>query len=128
MSSPNDPLAWVQRAEEDYTLAIIALRRAQPFPHSACFHAQQAAEKNLKAVLVAQGIVFPRTHDLGMLVTLFPLGAASLPVPLPELQLLAGFAVQARYPGVLTTRQDARRAILIAGRVRRACRRLLGLP
>jgi HEPN domain-containing protein len=128
MSSPADPLAWVRWAEEDYSLAIIALRRAQPFTYGACFHAQQAAEKYLKAILVARGVAFPRTHDLGTLFTLLPPGGAALTVPPVDLQLLAGHAVDVRYPGLMPTRQDARQSILIAGRVRRECRRMLGLP
>jgi HEPN domain-containing protein len=31
------------------------------------FHAQQAVEKSLKAVLVLAGVPFPRTHDLDFL-------------------------------------------------------------
>jgi HEPN domain-containing protein len=37
-----------------------------------CFHAQQAVEKSLKAVLVHRGIGFPRTHNLGVLMDLLP--------------------------------------------------------
>lgn len=133
MSSPHDPLAWVRLAEEDFLVAILSFRRAQPFTYSACFHAQQAAEKYLKGVLVVQGVAFPRTHDLGMLVTLFPPGSDPLsvsPVSVSpvQLQLLAGYAVDSRYPGMTPTSGEARQAILIAGRVRRACRAALGLP
>lgn len=31
---------------------------------TACFHAQQAAEKYLKATLAFHGVMIPRTHDL----------------------------------------------------------------
>jgi HEPN domain-containing protein len=34
------------------------------------FHAQQAVEKALKAVLALVGVRFPRTHDLGFLLEL----------------------------------------------------------
>jgi HEPN domain-containing protein len=67
MSDPHDPLAWVALAEEDYLLASSALRRKVPLSYGVCFHAQQCAEKYLKAVLVAQGQSFPKTHDLLML-------------------------------------------------------------
>jgi len=33
-------------------------------PDSACFHAQQCAEKYLKARLQEAGLAFPKTHDL----------------------------------------------------------------
>ena len=55
MSGIADPLAWVERAEEDYAIARFALRRKPPFTYSACFHAQQCAEKYLKALLVHVG-------------------------------------------------------------------------
>ena len=32
--------------------------------NTACFHAQQAVEKSLKALLTSWGIAFPKTHDL----------------------------------------------------------------
>jgi HEPN domain-containing protein len=34
------------------------------------FHAQQAIEKAMKAVLALRGVQFPRTHDLGFLLEL----------------------------------------------------------
>ncbi|HEY64907.1 MAG TPA: HEPN domain-containing protein [Caldilineae bacterium] len=67
MSDINDPLAWVKRAEEDYLMARSALRRKTPLTYSAGFHAQQCAEKYLKAILVSRGVVFPKTHDLLLL-------------------------------------------------------------
>lgn len=39
---------------------------------AACFHAQQASEKSLKALLVAFGIDFPRSHALDRLLALLP--------------------------------------------------------
>ena len=67
MSDERDPLAWVERAEEDYAVAQSSLRRKRPFTYSACFHAQQCAEKYLKAMLVAGEHGFPKTHDLLLL-------------------------------------------------------------
>ncbi len=63
MSDPTDPLAWVERAEEDYAIASASLRRKKAWTYGACFHAQQCAEKYLKAALVARGQVFPKVHD-----------------------------------------------------------------
>jgi hypothetical protein len=45
MSDPTDPLAWVQRAEEDWLLARSALRRKVPLIYGTTFHAQQCAEE-----------------------------------------------------------------------------------
>lgn len=67
MTEANDPLAWVTRAEEDFALAQAALRRKQPLVSGACFHAQQCAEKYMKALLISKGADFPKTHDLLLL-------------------------------------------------------------
>lgn len=64
MSDNTDLQAWVARAEEDYVLARSALRRKKPLTYGATFHAQQCAEKYLKAALLAKGQAFPKTHDL----------------------------------------------------------------
>ena len=64
MSDPTDPLAWVQRAEEDWLLARSALRRKVPLIYGTTFHAQQCVEKYLKALLLSCRQAFPRTHDL----------------------------------------------------------------
>jgi HEPN domain-containing protein len=66
MSEPTDHQAWVVRAE-DYVLSRSALRRKAPLLYGATFHAQQCAEKYLKALLVAHRCAFPRTHDLAAL-------------------------------------------------------------
>jgi HEPN domain-containing protein len=67
MTEANNPLAWVTRAEEDFALARAALRRKQPLASGACFHAQQCAEKYMKALLISKGADFPKTHDLLLL-------------------------------------------------------------
>lgn len=47
----DDPTAWINLAEEDWQLAKSLLRRKRPSPTHICFHAQQSAEKYLKALL-----------------------------------------------------------------------------
>jgi len=37
-----------------------------------CFHAQQAVEKSVKAVLVLRGVEFPKIHSLPRLMDLLP--------------------------------------------------------
>jgi HEPN domain-containing protein len=56
---------WVEKAEGDYATTRRELRaRLQPNYDAACFHAQQTAEKYLKAFLQEQGVAFPKTHNL----------------------------------------------------------------
>jgi HEPN domain-containing protein len=125
MNDPADLLAWVARAEEDYLLARSALRRKKPLTYGATFHAQQCAEKYFKALLVAHGQVFPRTHDLAALSDLCFQNGIIIPVDQDSLQRLAAYAVQVRYPGEDPTPDEAREALPTAQAVRRFARKLL---
>ena len=78
--------------------AVVALSKAPDIGDTIVgFHAQQAVEKALKAVLSSSGIVFRRTHDIAELLDL--LSDSGLPPP-PEaetLDELNPYAVEARY-------------------------------
>ncbi len=62
-----------------------------------CFHAQQAVEKSLKAVLTMRQVSFPRTHNLEELANLVADQGDALPLPPREFRRLNPFAVQFRY-------------------------------
>ena len=47
-----------------------------------CFDAQQAAEKAIKAVLIARGVYFPLVHDLARLLTILGQSGETIPRPL----------------------------------------------
>ena len=112
-------LGWLRRARSDLVLAKKALAdRDELDPWLASFHAQQAAEKYVKAALVIEQIRFPRTHELERLRPLLPAGWA-----LPDQEALAGlsrFAVAGRYPeslfdaGPEPTWSDAEEAVGLA--------------
>lgn len=68
-------------------------------PEQVCFHAQQAVEKSLKAVLLFRRIEFPFTHDLEELVETFEQAGVKLPPDLREVGTLTPYAVESRYPG-----------------------------
>jgi HEPN domain-containing protein len=78
---------------------------------NSCYHFQQTVEKALKAVLVNQGIAFPSTHDLNVLILLLPAGLAELPNShdIPELNI---YGTQRRYEEGPTpaTSEDATQA------------------
>ena len=61
---------WLGRAEEDLGVAEHLLKGGAPYLASVAFHAQQAAEKFLKARLVHHQVPFPKTHDLARLLDL----------------------------------------------------------
>ncbi len=60
--APDDPREWLVRARSDLALAGSSL--AGVLLEDLCFHAQQAAEKAIKAVLIRHDTEFPLTHDL----------------------------------------------------------------
>ncbi len=61
------------------------------------FHAQQAVEKALKAVLASQKVEFPYVHNLGYLAELCQKHAIELPEALDGLDDLTPFAAMLRY-------------------------------
>jgi HEPN domain-containing protein len=127
MTEINDPFAWVARAEEDFALARTALRRKQPLASGACFHAQQCAEKYLKALLISKSADFPKTHDLLMLNNLCSTNGILLEIDPRHLNTLADYAVRTGYPGNDPTREDAKEAIELAKLVRNFARKFLGI-
>ena len=119
---------WVEKAEADYrgALALRRLRR-DPVPDLVCYHAQQCAEKYLKALLVFYGMLAPRSHDLGAMATQL---AALLPKVIRlhgDCAALTQYGVEMRYPGQSASAAEARTAIAAMRPVRRFGRRVLGL-
>ena len=74
-----------------------------PLPEEACFedlcfHAQQAAEKAIKAVYRYRGFGFRYTHDLEMLLTELARQGERIPEEIIDADSLTVFAWAARYP------------------------------
>jgi HEPN domain-containing protein len=61
---------WLRKADSDVTTASLCIEREQALD-TACFHAQQAAEKCLKAYLTAYAVEFPFVHNLEKLIELY---------------------------------------------------------
>jgi HEPN domain-containing protein len=118
---------WVQKAEEDYQLALRTHRGGGPFHNAVTFHCQQAGEKYLKALLEENGLQVPKSHDLDELWTMLGTHHASLRHLRRGLGFLTRFAVQTRYPGGRASKRQAAAAVRWAGKTRTAARALLGL-
>ena len=67
MSDLADARRWLRQADADLATAR---HNAVPHPYAACFFAQQAAEKAVKAVQIAATGMLPRTHSVGRLLDL----------------------------------------------------------
>ncbi len=116
---------WIAKAEEDLLTAEHTLALGEDCPAGVvCFHAQQCAEKYMKALLVYHDIEFPKTHDL--VVLLNRLGKWSpRDVPLEDAHPLNRYSVEARYPGDWEPieLQEASEAVQMTRRIRAALRR-----
>lgn len=118
--------AWVKKAEDDYRSAEHLLRMKEPPFEVICFHSQQCAEKFIKAYLLWLDIDFPKTHDLVILMALFPENSAPA-LPINEVLPLNRYSIEPRYPGDWDdfTDKDAKEAMAIARRVREEFRQRL---
>jgi len=89
---------WLTKAAEDFAFATVNLEERKPFFAQICFHFHQAAEKYLKAFIVARNLSCLKTHDLPMLVK----NCAAVDPAVDQLrdasEYLAAFYVETRYP------------------------------
>jgi HEPN domain-containing protein len=93
---PESPADWLRYAYSDLELARVG-RPAKVLFEGLCFHAQQAAEKALKAALIAKGVPAPKTHNIRTLLDLLPPDV----IPPKEVEDAASrtdYAVMSRYP------------------------------
>ena len=88
---------WIERAQSDVKAcdALIAAGLAA----EALFHAQQCAERTLKAILTWHQVTFKRTHDLDELKQLCLPFAGAAATFLSGIKLLSQYAWRFRYPG-----------------------------
>ena len=84
--------------EDEYVLDRLLEDAAAP-EAMVGFHAQQAAEKLLKAALFLAGAVPPRTHNLTQLLELAAVNGLQLPAGCELLRWLTPYAVLYRYEG-----------------------------
>ena len=119
---------WVEKAEGDFFTAMRELRaRKSPNFDAVCFHAQQMAEKYLKAVLQEYANLIPKTHSLADLMAVCMKIDPAYQMVQSDLNIMEGYAVQFRYPGQSADKLEAKTA-LKAARVGRAFLRIkLGL-
>lgn len=120
---------WLDYADEDIRLAHHALTLSFGVPYRlVAYHAQQCAEKSLKAYLVSHRIDFPYTHNISRLLELCS-DTAHWGESLLDAEELSTYAITTRYPGEEeeVTRDEALRAIELAESVREAVGRELAV-
>jgi HEPN domain-containing protein len=110
---------WIEKAGHDLVTARAVLTLPDGPTDTPCFHAQQAVEKALKALLTKHGKRFAKVHDL---LVHFDAAVVLLPDLCPfreRIADLAGYAVTVRYPGDSPdpSRRDAQSAVRAAEEV-----------
>ena len=85
------------KAKDDETLLEEIILNEKVKDEIIGFHAQQASEKLLKALLMAKNIRYRRTHDLRELIDLIKDNSIEFPESLMEIRTLSPFAVEFRY-------------------------------
>ena len=132
MNPPNTEIfrkakQWMIYGDEDLRLARHALTLLSGCPYRLiAYHAQQCAEKYLKAYLVYHRIDFPYTHNISRLLELCEENSG-WPSKIREAEELTPFAITARYPGEdeKVTKKEALRAVGIAAKIRQTVRKTL---
>jgi HEPN domain-containing protein len=112
---------WISKAEDDFQFARISLSEKKPFYAHICFLYQQSAEKYLKALTLAHGLRFQKTHDLAALLQNCLEKAPAIESLTDDCDLLATFYVETRYPvhwPATFTQDDAELAHRAADRIR----------
>ena len=118
---------WVEKAEGDFAMLMRSRGTENPSYDGACFHAQQCAEKYLKARLCEAEIEFAKIHDL---VALLDQALAVEPAWerfREDLAYLSDFAVAFRYPGESADKATAAEARQRCRKFRIEARMTLGL-
>lgn len=118
-NDPANPYAWLSRAKGNLNLAEKGGRLKGVLLEDLCFNAQQAAEKALKAVCLAQGLDIPRTHSLIHLMDILEANNLEIPNNVRDADILTQYAVQSRYPSIMEeiTKSEYRDALKLAANV-----------
>lgn len=97
MADPQLVHEWLDKAEEDFQFADSVIEET-PFHAQICFHFHQAAEKYLKAFIIAQDLDFKKIHDLPVLLKLCSASESNLQLIEEDCKFLNRYYIDTRYP------------------------------
>jgi HEPN domain-containing protein len=109
---------WFDKGQNDFTTVHWLLQAPNPDWDAICFHAQQCAEKMLKALLTDRGSSFAKTHDLRVVAALAVSAEPRWMTAQADLLTLQPGAILFRYPGAHASAQDASDFVAACTRVR----------
>ena len=101
MSAESEALArsWMVKAKGDLAVARLLIEGSEPHLDSGVYHCQQAAEKSLKALLTLDENLFPKSHNLRILLDLVLPRHPELSTLVNACIVLTPYATEFRYPG-----------------------------
>ncbi len=120
---------WIDKAEGDWATLMREFRaRKNPNYDAVCFHAQQCAEKYLKARLQDASIPFKKIHDLKILLNdILPIEPTWINLQ-NSADSLTIYAVKFRYPGSSSNKLEAKEAVKHCHLIRNIVRQSFNLP
>lgn len=127
MNVPAEAMAWTRKAENDLAAVYLLAESEQFFPDQIGFFCQQAAEKYLKAFLIANNQTPPYIHDIDALLEMYAAIDAAFDALRQLVEGLTEFAVIFRYPGEWSDMPTANQALHQAEQIRALVREKLGL-
>lgn len=112
-------LLWLKKADHDLITARQTLALPDGPTDTPCFHAQQAVEKALKALLTVRQITFPKIHDLVRLLDIITPTFPAMESYREAFSELSEYSVEVRYPDdwFEPSRDDAEKALLVAEKI-----------
>lgn len=120
-------LEWIQRAEDEFSVAKMIWQGKNPIYRIICFYAQQCVEKYLKAWLQELNVPFTRKHNLKELLNMIVPFIPSCSSWEADLSNLSKHVVDTHYPSDSATANDAEHAMQTCEMVRQAVRAQLKL-
>ncbi len=107
---------WLLKAQQDLKVACLLFETQEAVLSAVVYHCQQAVEKGLKAYLTDQGLRFPKTHDLTILLALCVSVDGCFEVLQDTAVILTAYATEFRYPADVMEpeREESKQAIDMA--------------
>src|SRR4030042_1258081 len=109
---------WIEKAEDDYRVAIRHCKRDDPVYDAVCYHSQQCIEKYMKAALTENEIDFEKIHDLDVLLKQCKDIIPKLNEQRHDIVKLSVYAIEIRYPGITSSSEETKDTFEIMKKLR----------
>ncbi len=122
---------WLKKSESDLTSAKVLKDNIPPILDTSVYHAQQCAEKILKAFLIFKRVSLKKTHDLTFLLDQCKAIDSDFSNLSDEADSLSPYDIEYRYPGIShvfePTKEEAEQAVKDAQNIFDFVKRKIGI-